>query len=621
MAKKVEVDIEVKTNADEAEGKVKSLKVQLREARVAFENLQNSGKATAASLKEAADKVDDLGDKIDRAKFGAQDFTDKVASLPGPLGALGSGLKAAKDSVDTFGKTLTVSLGIVGLLVTAFFAIKAALGKTKEGQEGLSKATTALNKVLAPFFAILEKVGNAVLPIITKGFEVLGEVMAKVAGFFGVSSDKITEVTASLEENNEAANKLAEDEKKRLDKAEADKKAGEEKDKARLEKKKANLEAENKLKESALAKDKAIAMQTAFNEEQKIGVEADFAKKTYDLQIQAINDKQKLYSKDSNEYKDLQAQKVTAEAGYITKTGELKTQLQKVYKDNGDAITAFEDKLADDLRKIDEKKAADAKELLFIQLQDQIDVLTAQNDILDNDFQDDLNRLDQKKVLLEKQKNEELNNTALTEAERLKIIKKYAKEEQEVDKAKTATKKAQKEARVQLQLAEADAVKSFGVLLQQLAGKNKGIAIAGILLEQGAAIASIAINAQKNFIKDGGVTSPLAWANLAASIISGLTAVLAAKKGIDDINKVQIPGGDSGASGGGAVAMPAYNSGASASIPQINTAGGANPATQISQTIQNAQQMPVKAYVVSGDITSQQQLDRKANRGATFNLG
>jgi hypothetical protein len=31
--------------------------------------------------------------------------------------------------------------------------------------------------------------------------------------------------------------------------------------------------------------------------------------------------------------------------------------------------------------------------------------------------------------------------------------------------------------------------------------------------------------------------------------------------------------------------------------------------------------MPVKAYVVSSDITSQQQLDRKANRGATFNLG
>jgi hypothetical protein len=55
--------------------------------------------------------------------------------------------------------------------------------------------------------------------------------------------------------------------------------------------------------------------------------------------------------------------------------------------------------------------------------------------------------------------------------------------------------------------------------------------------------------------------------------------------------------------------------------PQINTTGGANPATQISQTIQNAQSGPIKAYVVSGEIASQQQLDRKANRGATFNLG
>jgi hypothetical protein len=29
----------------------------------------------------------------------------------------------------------------------------------------------------------------------------------------------------------------------------------------------------------------------------------------------------------------------------------------------------------------------------------------------------------------------------------------------------------------------------------------------------------------------------------------------------------------------------------------------------------------MRAYVVSGDITTQQQLDRKANRGATFGLG
>ena len=103
MAEKIEVEIEVQTNAEEAGGKVKKLSLQLREAKVAFENLQNSGKATAASLKEAADKIDDISDKIDKARFSSGQFEDKIASLPGPLGKLGGGLKSVKDAFTTFG--------------------------------------------------------------------------------------------------------------------------------------------------------------------------------------------------------------------------------------------------------------------------------------------------------------------------------------------------------------------------------------------------------------------------------------------------------------------------------------------------------------------------------------
>lgn len=640
MAKKVEVEIEIETNAPEAEGKVKSLKLQLREARIAFEQLQTSGKATASELAKAADKIDDVSDKIDRAKFSSGQFSDKLASLPGPLGALGGGLKTAQDSADTFGKTLTISLGIVGLLVTAFFAIKNALGKTKEGQEGLSKAMSAFNTVLAPLFAILEKVGMAILPIVTKGFEALGTVMAKVAKFFGIGDDKIKEVTASLEENNEMAKKLADDEKKRLDELKDKKDKADAVEKARLDKAKANLETNQKLKEAALAKDKAIAMQTAFNEEQKIGVEAEFAKKSYDLQIQSINDKQKLYSKDTNEYKELQAEKITAEASYITKTGELKTQLQKVVKDNGQVIIDFEIQLAKRLKEIDDDKIAKAKEAEFIRLQDKIDALTAENDLLDYDYQQDLDRLNEVKINLEKEKSIELSNLNLSEAERLKIIKKYAKEEQAIDKSITATKKAEIDARTAIQLKYADYLQQFGNLLGQVAGKSKTLAIASIIIEQGAALAKVIIstmaaNAAATAAAAPFVGNPLtaipASANLARVILmnniqGGLSAAgiaIGAAKGIAAINSAQVPGGGGGGGATNSAGMeaPTYGGGATASIPQINTSGGANPATQISQTIQNAQQAPIKAYVVSGDITSQQQLERKANRGATFNLG
>jgi hypothetical protein len=54
-----------------------------------------------------------------------------------------------------------------------------------------------------------------------------------------------------------------------------------------------------------------------------------------------------------------------------------------------------------------------------------------------------------------------------------------------------------------------------------------------------------------------------------------------------------------------------------APIPQINTGGGQNPSSQIAQTI-GAAQRPVKAYVVSQDVSSTQAFDRRTNSAATF---
>jgi septal ring factor EnvC (AmiA/AmiB activator) len=265
------VDVQVKgegelTNlnksADEGTEKFKSLRAQIRETTVAMQKLEEEGKTTGKEFEVLRSKLDDLNDTQDRARFKAGQFEDRLASMPGPLGKLGGGLKTVGDSFATFGKTLTISLGIVGLLVTAFFAIKEALGKTKEGQEGLSKAMSAFNSITAPIFALLEKVGMAILPLVTKGFEALGTVMNKVAKFFGVSNDKIKEVHTNLEKNNEVVQKNLEAQKKAIEEAQKkkeedakkhkeylDKKAAADK-KAAEERKKNQLEAEKVLTEA-----------------------------------------------------------------------------------------------------------------------------------------------------------------------------------------------------------------------------------------------------------------------------------------------------------------------------------------------------------------------------------
>jgi hypothetical protein len=55
--------------------------------------------------------------------------------------------------------------------------------------------------------------------------------------------------------------------------------------------------------------------------------------------------------------------------------------------------------------------------------------------------------------------------------------------------------------------------------------------------------------------------------------------------------------------------------------PQINTPQSASPGSQLAQTLAMSSKQPIKAYVVSSEISSQQSLDRKVNKGATFAMG
>jgi hypothetical protein len=71
-----------------------------------------------------------------------------------------------------------------------------------------------------------------------------------------------------------------------------------------------------------------------------------------------------------------------------------------------------------------------------------------------------------------------------------------------------------------------------------------------------------------------------------------------------------------------AAAPTAPTVGGGPAIPQITgTTGQASPGSQIAQTIGAASEKPIKAYVVSGDVTSQQALDRRTTKAATFSGG
>jgi hypothetical protein len=161
------------------------------------------------------------------------------------------------------------------------------------------------------------------------------------------------------------------------------------------------------------------------------------------------------------------------------------------------------------------------------------------------------------------------------------------------------------ETRKDLQLKYVDVMMSAGRLLQQVAGENKDLAIAGIILDQASAVASIAINTQKNAAK-AGYFSATGIAELAAGAVGIASAIMSAKQGIDAINSSGIQGG-SGMSGG-MVAPPA---------PRFNVVG-ASGINQVAQSIGNQSSQPIKAYVVSKDVTTAQSLDRNIISSASM---
>ena len=593
MAEVVEIEVDINTNAEEAAGALGSLKSQIRETTIAMQKLELQGKATGTEYEKLRSKLDDLNDTQDKAKFKAGQFEDRLASLPGPLGKLGSGIKAAGDSFATFGTTLTVSLGIVGLLVAAFFAIKSALEKTKEGQEGLSKAMSAFNSVVAPLFAILEKVGLIILPIITKGFEALGSVMNGVAKFFGVTDGKIKEVTGSLEQNNEMAKKLSDDEKKRTDEAkklqdDKDKKAKEIQDKADARRKAEKAARDAEKKELDEGQKQAMLTLMKDQERETFTVNEKYAK----LIFLATK-----YGEDTKSLKEAQAQEQAAiDKKYADAEFE---RNKKSIQDNLD----FEDKLRKDLEKLDEdnkkKKEEEAAKKLELDTQARVDsanLAMADYNLKKAEgeatFQDEITAFERTRQLeREDMVARKVSGDALIA---------YDKETAAI---KIEIEKAQQQAKLAV-IGNALGTIADAVGRQTVAGKALAVAQATVDTYAGATKAL--------------ATYPPPFGAIAAG-----TVVLAGLLNIKKIISTKIPTmpGASGG-GGGAVSAPSIATPTIPSVqtPQIQTTAGQNPTAQIAQTI-GASQKPIKAYVVSQDISSQQALDRRTNRAATFISG
>lgn len=577
-----------------------SLKSQIRETTVALQKLESEGKTATKEFKAMTDKLDDLNDAQERVAFQAGQFDDKLSAMPGFLGQAGGALKTFKDSVNQFGIRLAIATGGITLIIAAFFAMKESLESTSEGQALLTRLTGAFQKVLGPLLAIVEKVAIPVFELLADGLEKVAKGFAAAAEFIGISSSKIAEASSGVKDFKKQADDLAKAEQEKADKAKAAAEAAAAKAKAAREK----AAAEAKANADAALK---VQIESAINL-------LDDQNKEITIRTLKLND----------DLLALQKAGITNSTSTWESYNKDKAAIDKKYADEAkkkqeelDGKTFDDMKALSDKTKEQQQKDADLKRYIsFSSLQSEIDTLSVANTLREDDFQADLARNELKQQKLLEQMDLEVAAVKDDEQKKLEIRKKYGDQITQLEKDNTAIVKAEMQARTDIQLKYADVVGQLGSVLQQAAGDNKGLAIAGLIIEQAAGVAKIVINTQVAAAKAGYFT-PIGIATLISGALSVVSAVIATKKGIDQINAVQVPGGGGGGGGASAPSIQAPRVG-TAAAPQMAEGVGANPSSQIAQTIGNASAQPVRAYVVSQDITSQQMLDRKSNSAAVF---
>jgi hypothetical protein len=670
---KVKVDVEADVQPTIAE--LKKLRLQLKET------------SDPTEFKRLQQQINDTEDALKAARTGADNFAEILGTLPGPIGSIGNAVGGTLQNLKQFGalKFADIKASFVDLGKDVVDAGKGLLQLT--GITKVYEVTTAASSKALQFFGVSLNASNtaakalgATLATLTAATGIIAivalvDILSNAWDNYSKKAERAEEAQKKLNEALLKGSKTALDAESASVKRSGDlllaqaKARGANADeiyKIEQSNRKLLLESQERYYNDLKNKDSDEAIAAINNikstqNEIKIA-EANFqadklersrqageklAQKTKAETDKEVSDRKKaLDDIDKNEKaaalslldeREQQKRKVVNDYNeQITlatangrdtfileeaKLNALRILKDKFKKEDDDKQKEIDDKEKERLKKVDE----DERGIILLGLQTRLEALDAENARIDGDFEMDLQRLSEQRQILADQEAIELQNTDLTEFQKTEIRKKYADARKDITNQEVETERAAATARAEINMAYLQLAEQFGNTLSQLAGKNKALAIAGIVVSQAASIGQIIAqtsiaNAKAVAANPLGFGQPWVAINTISAGLSIASTIASAAKSIQQINSQ--PGASApnagGASSSAAQLPPPRVSGATA--PQIQTAGGQNPNTQLAQTLSNAQK-PLRAYVVSQDIQSAAALDRRTNRAATFSAG
>ena len=613
MAKKVIIELEAKTT--KFDKNVKSINKEL--------------KNTQKELKNTSNDSSELTGQLDKFSGGA---VSAFKSVIGSLKNVTKGFKTVKLAVASTG---------IGLLIIAIASLTAAFRGSEEGQNKFAKIMTVIGALTGNLVDLLADLGEGIInafnnPIETiKGFAktITTYVTKKIegvidgVGLFGKAIKKVFsgDFSGALDDATKGFSKLAaaspfgiikdgidaatksvkgfiEEQKKELNQAAkvADMRAKADKierklivDRSKLESEVANLRLKSRQEEQFSAAERKQALLDAQKlEEQILSKETEYLELRRDAQIL-----ENTFSRSNKENLTKEAEAIAAVNRQVAARANTARQVQREVNTIQKQIEAEDKRIAQETKAKNDKIKADEKTRLDA-IQKVRDEFTAKQK--EKEAQSELEKID----LEEQKKIAELDKLKATENQKKEIYKYYAGLRTDVEVKENKKKDQIEKLRKQQTLNDA---KSTLNQIAQLAGKDskigKAMAIASATISGVEGVQNAYSTAQK---------SPITTFFPAYPIVQSALAGAVALKNISAIKSVDPKGGGSStiptpSGGGGSVSQP----------PAFNVVG-ASSTNQLADAIGSQSQEPVRAFVVSNDVTTAQSMDRNIVDGASI---
>ena len=603
MAETKTVNLNVETNLG-------SLKSQLKTAQKEVETLSEKFGATSEAATNAARKAAQLKDAIGDAKNLTDAFNPdaKFNALSNSLSGVASGFAAYQGAMGLIGvdskeleatllkvqSAMALSQGLQGLgeAKDSFIQLKAVIGQTAIGQRLL----TAAQVVGAAAMRVLNIVmaANPILLIVTAIGSLIGAFYLLTR-----STDENAEAQKELNRQNELSIRLMKQSQTEIDKYTSS----------------LNTSSKNKI---ALAKAEGANSEEIFQlEKARLEEQIRYRKLAHDSGAKLTAEQYAQQKQDKFDLKILEAQHNT---DLLNSQKDANSKRNDINKSNRNKNK--EEKKAQDLEdfNIEQERLRNLKNLENQYLAEKEE---AENDYYNSKLTDEQlevqNTQDKYFSLIEQAKIYNQDSSILEQAQKdelAAINDKYrdaeTKAQDEIDKKKLEADKLLQNQKIQ---AVQDTLSTIGNLAELFAGKSRKQQETAFKIQKAANIANATID---TFKAAQGAYASLSSIPVVGPVLGIAAAGAALTAGLLNVKKIASTKFDSGgATGGGGGSTPSGGGGGaspgSVITPNFNIVGN-NGTNQLKQL----QQQPIQAYVVSGEMSTQQSLDRNRLRNATL---